>query len=61
MLKDGTEYVDAGQDYYERQYQHRVMKNLAQRAKQLSYKLVELQPDSPSDPLKPTITIDVVT
>jgi predicted aldo/keto reductase-like oxidoreductase len=61
MLKQGTHYVDAGQDYYERHYQHRVMKNLAHRAKQLGYKLVELHPDSPSDPLKPTTTVDAVT
>ena len=61
MLKHGTNYVDAGQDYYERQYQHRVMKNLAHRAKQLGYTLVELQPDTPSNPLKPTITIHAVT
>ena len=61
MLKHGTNYVDAGQDYYERQYQHRVMKNLAHRAKQLGYTLVELQSDTPSNPLKPTITIHAVT
>jgi transposase len=61
MLKHGTQYVDAGQDYYERQYQHRVMKNLTQRAKQLGYKLVELQPDSPSEPPNPTVTIQAVT
>ncbi len=28
MLKNGTEYVDQGQDYYEEQYRERVMKNL---------------------------------
>ena len=61
MLKHGTQYVDAGQDYYERQYQHRVMKNLTQRAKQLGYKLVELQPDSPSELPNPTVTIQAVT
>jgi len=37
------------------------MKNLTQRAKQLGYKLVELQPDSPSEPPNPTVTIQAVT
>ncbi len=40
MLKNGTDYVDQGQDFYEKQYQKRVTKNLARRAKQLGYKLV---------------------
>ena len=33
MLTNGTEYVDQGQDYYERQYQDRVLKNLKRTAK----------------------------
>lgn len=45
MLKNGTEYTDAGQDYYEQRYRQRVMKNLARRARQLGYRLVELEPD----------------
>ncbi|NOR80597.1 MAG: IS110 family transposase, partial [Methyloprofundus sp.] len=28
MLKNGTEYVDKGQDYYEKQYHDRIIKNL---------------------------------
>jgi len=28
MLKNGTEYIDQGQDYYEREYKSRVLKNL---------------------------------
>jgi transposase len=44
LLKHGTEYVDAGQDYYEQQYKARVMKNLKQRAKQLGYELVPTAP-----------------
>ena len=40
MLKYGTEYVDQGQDYYERQYQDRVIKNLKQRAEQMGFALV---------------------
>ena len=49
MLKHGTQYVDAGQDYYQRQYKRRVINNLAKRAKQLGYRLVELGPDSAPD------------
>ncbi len=33
MLKHGTEYADAGQDYYERQYKERMVRTLSQRAK----------------------------
>jgi transposase len=40
MLKHGTEYVDQGQDYYERQYQDRVMKNLKRRAAEMGFALV---------------------
>ena len=43
MLRYGQEYVDAGQDYYERQYRERVLHNMARTAKQLGYKLVEVQ------------------
>lgn len=46
MLRHGTEYVDAGQDYYEQQYQTRVIKNLRRRAQQLGFTLVGI-PDSP--------------
>ena len=49
MLRHGTEYVDAGQDYYERQYKRRVINNLAKRAKHLGYELVELGPDAAPD------------
>lgn len=41
MLKHGVEYVEAGQDYYERQYKDRVVKSLERRAKDLGYTLVE--------------------
>jgi transposase len=40
MLKHGTAYVDAGQEYYERQYQARVVRSLEQRAKTLGFELV---------------------
>ena len=46
MLRYGNEYMDAGQDYYERQYRERVLYNMARTAKQLGYKLVEVaEPD----------------
>lgn len=40
MLKYGTEYVDQGQDYYEKEYRERVIKNLDKRARSLGLKLV---------------------
>jgi transposase len=40
LLKHGTEYADAGADYYERVYKERVIKNLARRARELGYELV---------------------
>jgi len=40
-LKHGTEYVDAGQDYYEEQYRQRVLYNLKRRARQMGFYLVE--------------------
>ena len=43
MLKHGSDYVDAGQDYYERQYKERVVRNLAHRAKALGFELVPSQ------------------
>jgi transposase len=44
MLKHGTAYVDAGQDYYERQYKQRAVRNLQQRAKVLGFELVQTAP-----------------
>ncbi|MGH8070214.1 MAG: IS110 family transposase [Candidatus Entotheonellia bacterium] len=51
MLTEGTAFVERGQDYYERTYQTRVLKNLHRRAGELGYSLVKganpiLQPDS---------------
>jgi transposase len=46
MLKHGTDYVDAGQDYYERQYRERVVQNLTRRAKELGLVLV---PEAPQE------------
>ena len=40
MLTHGMQYVDQGQDYYEKQYQHRVLRNLQRKAQSLGYELV---------------------
>jgi len=45
MLKNGTEYVDQGQDYYETQYRDRVTKNLKKRAASLGFDLVPNKED----------------
>jgi transposase len=52
MLRFGTEYVDRGQDYYERRYQSRVVSTLMRRAQELGYKLVKNEdlPAAPSSP-----------
>jgi transposase len=42
MLKHGSAYVDAGQDYYEERYRSRVVQNLKRKAQELGYQLVEL-------------------
>jgi hypothetical protein len=41
MLKNGTQYVDAGQDYYEQRYRARVVENLKRRAIELGFTLVK--------------------
>jgi hypothetical protein len=46
MLRYGTEYVDVGQDYYERQYKERVVRSLTQRAKALGFELVSTIPEA---------------
>ena len=40
MLKNGTEYVDKGQDYYEKQYQERIINNLKKRATEMGFDLI---------------------
>ena len=40
MFKHGSQYVDEGQDYYERKYKDRVMKNLKQKAMEMGFALV---------------------
>ncbi len=41
MLKNGTAYKDVGQDYYEKQYRERMIRNLSFRAKTLGFDLVK--------------------
>jgi transposase len=41
MLKHGSAYVDAGQDYYEERYRSRVVQNLKRKAQELGYQLIE--------------------
>lgn len=47
MLRYGTAFVERGQDYYERQYQDRVLKNLTRRAKEMGYCLVRQETSKP--------------
>jgi hypothetical protein len=42
MLKHGTDYVDAGQDYYEERYRSRVVQNLKRKAQELGFELIEI-------------------
>jgi transposase len=49
MLKGGTDYVDQGQEYYERRYQTRVLSTLSRRAHALGYTLIKT-PDQPPAP-----------
>jgi len=42
MLKNGTSYVDVGQDYYEERYQARVIQNLKRKAKHLGFELTPI-------------------
>jgi transposase len=48
MLKNGVEYFETGQDYYETQYRDRIVKNLSKRAKMLGYELVKQHVNSTS-------------
>jgi transposase len=40
MLKNGTEYIETGKDYYEKQYRDRMVRNLNLRAKELGFEIV---------------------
>jgi transposase len=41
MLKNHIEYIETGQDYYEKQYRDRLINNLSRRAKMLGFELIE--------------------
>lgn len=43
MLKNGTEYIDLGQEYYEQRYQERVIANLKRKAKQFGFELINIK------------------
>ena len=45
MLRIGRDYVDAGTDYYEVQYQRRALRAAKQRAAQLGYELIPISDD----------------
>lgn len=42
MLKNGTDYVDVGQKYYEERYRSRVVQNLKRKAQELGFELIEI-------------------
>lgn len=44
VLKHGMQYVDPGQDWYERQYRERVIKAISRKAQQLGYVLTPISP-----------------
>jgi transposase len=46
MIKNGSEYVDKGQDYYEQQYHDRIVKGLKKRAADMGFDLVSKTPSS---------------
>ena len=49
MLRYGQEYVDAGAEYYEHQYQQRALHTARRRATQLGYQLVPISDVQTSD------------
>ena len=48
MLRYGQQYVDAGAEYYERQYQQRALRAAKRRAAQLGYQLVPMSDACPT-------------
>lgn len=46
MLKNGTAFVDAGQEQYEERYRSRVVQNLKRKAQDMGYKLVSIQEET---------------
>ena len=43
MLRYGADYVDAGQQAYEKQYRDRVLTNLQRKARVFGYQLVHVE------------------
>jgi len=48
MLKNGTAFVDVGQEYYEERYRTRVVQNLKRKAQDLGFELVAIQGAAPT-------------
>jgi transposase len=48
MLKNGTAFVDVGQEYYEERYRTRVVQNLKRKAQDLGFELVAIQGATPT-------------
>jgi hypothetical protein len=46
MLKHGTTFTDAGQDYYEERYRTRVVQNLKRKAQEMGFRLVSIQEET---------------
>lgn len=43
MIMNGEDYRELGENYYEQQYQGRVLANLSKRAKEMGYTLTPLE------------------
>ncbi len=43
MLVNGENYRELGENYYEQQYQERILKSLEKRAKEMGYTLTPVQ------------------
>jgi transposase len=54
MLKSGTAYADAGQDYYEEQYRKRVVHNLSRKAHAMGLTLVPIESQHPDSAVPQT-------
>jgi transposase len=48
LLRNGSEYVDPGQDYYEQRYRDRIVQNMKRKAKAFGYTLVKNTDPQPS-------------
>ena len=44
MLTYGREFVEQGQDHYERQYRERMIKGMRKQAQALGFELVKIAP-----------------